>query len=35
MSNCRECILASVGLYGKEGCPTNSCMCSCHKEELK
>ena len=34
MKDCRECILASVGLYGKEGC-TYSCMCSCHKEESK
>ena len=33
MSNCKECIIASVGLTGKKDCP-DSCMCSCHKMTL-
>ena len=33
MSNCKECIIASVGLTGKKDCQ-NSCPCSCHEMTL-
>ena len=33
-SNCKECIIASVGLTGKKDC-SDSCKCYCHKPGFK